>query len=270
MGVFDGVHVGHRTLLAQTTAIAAPSGLASVVLVFDPHPDEVIGRAGVVPRLTSVERTAELISQEGVDHVVVLAFDSGVSALSPEAFIDGLAPGIELRALVMTPDSRFGHRRAGTPERAAEIGADRGFRVQMAELVEADGVVVSSSRIRSAVAQGDLATAARLLGRPHALEGRVTRPASPAAGEGSASPVPLECAYHPALPGPGRYQGRLHDAADGIGAPIVTLDVGAAEAVDTASAANVAIIGPPAEVIGRSVRVELVGAKRPQAVEGRF
>ena len=200
MGVFDGVHVGHRALLDGVTSVARELAAAPVALVFDPHPREVLRPGLSVPRLDDVAETVRRIESLGI-HAVVVAFDRDVSALGPEEFLDALAPGIDLAALVMTPASAFGHARAGTLERAATIGRRRGFSVRIVALVELDGGAVSSSRARAAVQEGDLAAAERLLGRPHSIAGDVA-----VEEDGLARLIPR---YAAALPPAGRYAARV-------------------------------------------------------------
>lgn len=204
LGVFDGAHRGHRSMLAATREAAAARGARPVALVFDPPPIEVIRRGQRVPRLTTVDETLAHIQASGVQPIS-LRFDEPLRELSPEAFLDGLAPGLQPVAVVMTRDSAFGRDRAGTPELLTVIGGQRGFEVVMAEQ-EADGGVISSSRIRAALTAGDIGDATRLLGRPPSLTGLVVR------GEGRGRELGYPTAnlsfdYHPALPALGIYAG---------------------------------------------------------------
>ena len=171
MGVFDGVHRGHALLLEATRA-AAGSG-SSVALLFDPHPEELLRPGVQVPRLAPLSVNLEQVEALGVDHAVPLRFDDALRSLSPEAFLDALAPSIELRALAMTPESAFGKGRTGTLERMRVLGAERGFSVIAVDPLVVDGAPVSSSRIRAALADGAVDVAIRLLGRPAYLEGTV-------------------------------------------------------------------------------------------------
>jgi len=173
MGVFDGVHRGHALLLEATRA-AAGSG-SSVALLFDPHPEELLRPGVQVPRLAPLSVNLELVEALGIDHAVPLRFDEALRSLSPEAFLDALAPSIELRALAMTPESAFGKGRTGTLERMRALGTQRGFSVIAVDPLIVDGAPVSSSRIRAALADGAVEVASELLGRPAYLEGTVVR-----------------------------------------------------------------------------------------------
>jgi riboflavin kinase/FMN adenylyltransferase len=206
MGVFDGVHRGHRVLLAATREAAGQD--SSVALVFDPHPDELL-RPGIrVPRLAPLAVNLRRITGLGVDHALPLRFDEALRALSPEEFLEALAPSIELRALAMTPESAFGKGRAGTLERMRQLGSERGFSVASVAPLAVDEAPVSSSRIRIALAEGDVEAASRMLGHPGYLEGTVVR--GDRRGRELGFPTAnLEFDYLPALPALGIYLGTV-------------------------------------------------------------
>jgi riboflavin kinase/FMN adenylyltransferase len=173
LGVFDGVHLGHVALLRATRSAAAERGAASVALVFDPPPDEVLRPGTRVARLAPIGTVLERIRlEEGLEHAIPLRFDDDLRRHPAEDFLAELAPAIALRGLVMSPESAFGRGRGGTVERMRELGAERGFEVVTVDPVIVDGTPVSSTRIREAIAAGDVA-AARRMGRPAHLEGIV-------------------------------------------------------------------------------------------------
>lgn len=173
MGVFDGVHLGHQRLLETTRAAAVEQGIASVALVFDPPPVEVLRPGAALPRLAPLATNLELIEATGVDAALPVRFDHGLGALTADEFIEALSPAFELRALVMTSDSVFGRHRGGTPATMRRLGRVKGFELVSVELLLVGGTPVSSTRIRSAIAGGDLDAAAELLGRSPALSGTV-------------------------------------------------------------------------------------------------
>ena len=214
MGVFDGVHRGHGALLDATRAAAGAD--SSVALVFDPHPDELL-RPGVrVPRLAPLAANLQRITALGIDHALPLRFDEALRSLPPEAFLEALAPSIELRVLVMTPASAFGKGRAGTLERMRELGAERGFSVVAVNPLVIDRAPVSSSRIRSALADGAVEAARDLLGRPAYLEGTVVR--GDRRGHELGFPTAnLRFDYLPALPALGIYLGTAAVPERGVG-----------------------------------------------------
>lgn len=215
LGVFDGVHRGHRHLLAGTIAAARERDAASVALVFSPHPDEVIRPGSVVPRLLPPEITMERLESTGLDRAIVIGFDDALRSLTPEEFLDALAPGIQLCGITMTPNSAFGRGRAGTAERVGQIGAERGFDAVVVEPLLVDGAPVSSSRIRSVLGAGDVATAADLLGGPPLLRGTVVH--GDRRGRELGFPTAnLAFGYAPALPALGIYLGRVEVAERGV------------------------------------------------------
>ena len=216
LGVFDGVHRGHRHLVATTVRAARERGAGAVALVFQPHPDEVIRPGTKVPRLLPPDVTLERLRSAGLDHAVTVPFDSTVREMPPQAFLDALAPGIELRGVVMTPDSAFGHRRAGTLERVAEIGEERGFDAIRAEPLLDDGVPISSTRVRDALAAGDVSEAHRLLDAAPLLRGIVVH--GDRRGRKLGFPTAnLAFDYTPALPTLGIYLGRVSVPERGVG-----------------------------------------------------
>jgi len=216
LGVFDGVHRGHRHLLAQTVRAALERDAVAVALVFSPHPDEVIRPGSSVPRLLPPEVTLERLASSGLDRAAVIGFDDELRSLAPEDFLAALAPGIDLRGITMTPDSAFGRGRSGTVERVRQIGAERGFDAIVVEPLLVDGVPVSSSRIRSALIDGDVVSARQLLGARPLLRGTVVH------GERRGMELGFPTAnlafeYTPALPALGIYLGRVEVAQRGVG-----------------------------------------------------
>jgi riboflavin kinase/FMN adenylyltransferase len=215
MGVFDGVHLGHRAILEATRAAAADQGVRSVALVFDPPPEELLRPGTIVARLAPPPVIVSRIEAVGIDRVLPIHFDEPLRELSAEAFLVALSPAIDLRGLVMSRRSAFGHDRGGTVERVQQLGAEHGFRVGVVEPVELDGAIVSSSRIRQVIAVGDLQAAERMGVRPY-LQGTVVR------GDGRGHDLGFPTAnlrfeYVPAMPPLGVYAGRVLLA--GVGAP---------------------------------------------------
>ncbi len=212
MGVFDGLHAGHRAILEATRSAAAKRGVESVALVFDPHPEEVLRPGLVVPYLAPPAANLSRIRQLGVDWALAIRFDAALRSLSAEDFLAAFAPAVDLRALVMSPESAFGRNRGGTVARMRALGLERGFDVIVVDPVLVDGAVVSSSRVREALAAGDVASA-RLLGAPAYLEGTVV------AGDGGGDEIgfaigALGFDYVPAVPQDGVYAGFVTDLSD--------------------------------------------------------
>ena len=216
LGVFDGVHRGHAALLQATAAAARERGASSVALVFDPPPDEVLRPGTTVSRLSPLATVLERIRvDEGVEHALPLRFDDELRGHPAETFIAELAPAIDLRGLVMSPESAFGRGRGGTAARMRELGATRGFTVITVEPVIVDGEPVSSSRIRQAIADGDIAAVARM-GYPPRLEGTVVT--GDRRGRQLGFPTAnLAFDYLPAMPPLGIYVGRVAVPERGVG-----------------------------------------------------
>jgi len=216
LGAFDGVHLGHRQVVAATAAAARDRDAASVALVFSPHPDEVVRPGTIVQRLLPPEVTLERLEEAGIDHAVEIRFDDALRSVEPEAFLAGLGPALELRAVAMTPTSAFGRNRAGTLERVAEIGATEGFDAVTVEPLIVDGVPVSSSRIRDLLRAGDVGAAAALLGSAPLLRGRVVH--GDRRGRELGFPTAnMAFDYSAALPALGIYLGRVSVAERGVG-----------------------------------------------------
>jgi riboflavin kinase / FMN adenylyltransferase len=177
IGAFDGLHLGHQALVAETVARARALGLPAAAVTFEPLPREFFAPADPPPRLTLARTRVELLHGLGIDLVGLLRFDAGLAAMSAEAFVRRLLVGrLGARSVRVGPGFRFGHRRAGDlallQSMGGDLGAD-GFEAEAIAPVLLDGERVSSTRVRSALAAGDFAAAARLLGRPYAIAGTV-------------------------------------------------------------------------------------------------
>ncbi len=186
VGTFDGLHRGHQRVLAEVVGRARAGGLTSVLVLCEPHPLEVVNPAAAPKLLTLPDEKRELLAGAGLDRVVVLPFTREVAQQSPEQFIRGLRAEHALEQLVLGYDHAFGRGRAGDEALVRRLGAADGFAVAVVDAVREDGQPISSTLIRAAVAHGDLAAAARWLGRPYGLLGRVV----PGAGRGRTIGVP--------------------------------------------------------------------------------
>jgi riboflavin kinase / FMN adenylyltransferase len=174
VGVFDGLHRGHRRIIDTGHARAAEAGVGLAVVTFDPHPDAVLGKAPAELPLTPPREKKELLRSWGVDRVEVLPFDRELAALTADAFVERhLEQPLGLVRLVTGPDFALGRGRTGTVAHLAELGRRRGFAVETVPLLLEHHGPVSSTRVRGALRGGDVAFAAELLGRPYAIEGRV-------------------------------------------------------------------------------------------------
>jgi riboflavin kinase / FMN adenylyltransferase len=209
IGVFDGVHRGHRVIIARAAEIAAERGLPLVVVTFDPHPDEVVRPGSHPPLLCTPRFRVELLGRLGVDAVCVLPFTYEFSELSAEEFVRSvLVDALHAAAVVIGENFRFGHKAAGNVALLAELGEKYEFSAEGVPLLTDEVGTVSSSRIRELLAAGQVAAAASELGRPHRVEGIVVRGHQRGRALGfptaNAEPPP-----HTAIPADGVYAGWL-------------------------------------------------------------
>ena len=172
VGVFDGLHLGHAYLLEHLVREARARAARAAVITFDAHPDAVLlGHAP--PLLMDPAERLEHLSEFGVEVVVVEHFDEALRQTTYDDFIHGITSRCALAGIVMTPDAAFGHDRAGTPATVGALGERDGFEVVVVPPFALDGREVRSSEIRAAITSGDLAPAARLLGRSYAIVGEL-------------------------------------------------------------------------------------------------
>jgi riboflavin kinase/FMN adenylyltransferase len=220
VGMFDGVHRGHRALLDRVAAEAAARGVPAAAVTFDRHPLAVLRPGSEPPLLTTLDRKVELLGEAGMAVVLVLEFTRELSEVGAEAFAtEVLFDGLAARAVVVGENFRFGHKAAGDPALLADLGRPRGIEVVAVRLHADGGRAVSSTRVRAELAAGDVAAAAASLGRAYAVEGDVVvgdRRGRPLLGVPTAN---LEVPAGIAVPGDGVYAGHLTDEADGVRRP---------------------------------------------------
>ena len=174
LGVFDGVHLGHRVILGTAVAHARAAGMPAVACTFDPHPMEVLQPGRAPLPITTLEERLALIEGCGLDAAVVLPFTRELAMMEPEAFVkDVLLARLTAREIVVGFNHRFGRGARGDVAMLRSLGERFGFRTHVAAPLVVEGVTVSSTEIRAALQRGDLAAAGRLLGRPYTLQGVV-------------------------------------------------------------------------------------------------
>lgn len=173
VGVFDGVHAGHRAILRRLADEARAAGLAPCAVTFTGHPRAMLDPDAVPPRLTAPEAKRALLADAGAEFVLELPFDRHLAALTPAGFVELLGADGHGGLYVVGDNFRFGAHRAGTPRELARLVAARGGRVLVEPPAFLDGERVSSTRVRALVGAGRAAAAARLLGRPYTLAGLV-------------------------------------------------------------------------------------------------
>lgn len=214
VGNFDGLHLGHQSVIAETRRLAAQTGAPAAVMTFEPHPRALFAPAAPPFRLTPFRAKARLIEASGVDALFALPFTRALAAFSPDEFIEQvLAAGAGCAHIVAGGNFRFGKDRAGGIETLARAGARLGFGVTAAERAETPGgEAYSSTAVRARLAAGDAAGAADLLGRAHEIHGRARnagagRGADAAGGMGAGAL--LLRAHEISLPAEGVYTARI-------------------------------------------------------------
>ncbi|MFN0089112.1 MAG: bifunctional riboflavin kinase/FAD synthetase [Acidimicrobiales bacterium] len=175
IGVYDGLHRGHLSVIARTKAEAARHGAAAAVVTFDPHPASVVRPESAPKLLTTLDQKLELLAAAGIDLTYVVRFDAERAKESAEDFVrDVLVGALRARTVVVGRDFHFGRGRGGSLTLLEQEGKRFGFEALGVDLLPVDGATpVSSTAIRRAVAEGDVARAAEMLGRPHEVRGLV-------------------------------------------------------------------------------------------------
>jgi riboflavin kinase/FMN adenylyltransferase len=266
VGMFDGVHRGHRALLDRVAAEAAERGVPAAAVTFDRHPLAVLRPGSEPPLLTTLDGKVELLGQAGMAVVLVLEFTEALSQVGAEAFAtEVLFDGLAARAVVVGENFRFGHKAAGDPALLAELGHPRGIEVVAVPLHAEAGQVVSSTRVRAELAAGDVEAAAASLGRPYAVEGQVVvgdRRGGPLLGIPTANLAP---APGIALPADGVYAGQLTDQHDGVARP-AAVSVGTNPQFGTERRVEAHVLDFDGDLYGHRVAVAFAHRLRGQAV----
>lgn len=176
IGAFDGMHLGHRAVLARVCERARELNLDSVVASFEPLPREFFARGRPMPRLSSAREKIEQFRAAGIDLALLLRFNAALAAMSAQDFVERvLVKRLNAREVWVGEGFRFGHARGGDVELLQRLGREHGFSAQALEPVVVEGERISSSAIREALAGGSFELAARWLGRPFAIGGHVVR-----------------------------------------------------------------------------------------------
>ncbi|WP_078853071.1 bifunctional riboflavin kinase/FAD synthetase [Streptomyces sp. NRRL S-1824] len=214
IGSYDGVHRGHQLIIGRAVDRAREQGVPSVVVTFDPHPSEVVRPGSHPPLLAPHHRRAELMAGLGVDALLILPFTTEFSKLAPADFIvKVLVDKLHAQLVIEGPNFRFGHKAAGNVQLLTEFGATYDYSVEVIDLHVGGGggggEPFSSTLTRRLVAEGDVAGAAEILGRPHRVEGIVVRGAQRGRDMGFPT-ANVETLPHTAIPADGVYAGWLN------------------------------------------------------------
>ena len=222
VGNFDGVHLGHQRMLEQLVTLARELGTRAVAVTFDPPPLAILAPDRVPPQLTTTPQKIALIRSLGVDEVIVYPASRELLALTAEQFFEEVLVGqLGCLGLVEGPNFRFGKGRAGDVALLREMCAQRRMPIRIVEACESEGTMVSSSEVRIAIGQGDVARARSLLGRPYTISGTVAHGAE--RGRLLGFPTANLDGIETLLPPPGVYAGR--SLVEGVAYP-VALNIG--------------------------------------------
>lgn len=174
LGTFDGVHIGHQAIIMRTLQQAKNKNCSSAVFTFSNHPLDVIDADRCPPLIITNQEKVNLIADLGVDMLFNVPFTTEFLQLTPEKFIEKLVANIDLRHIIVGANFTYGYRGAGTPALLTAAGAKHGFTVDVVNMVDKDGVIVSSTVIRQQVTEGAVKQAANLLGRPITISGKIS------------------------------------------------------------------------------------------------
>lgn len=210
LGTFDGMHLGHREILMRCVSRGRQDCIPSVAFTFQKHPVEVIRPQFAPLLLTDIEDKLALIQGIGIDNTVIAQFDEEMARATPEEFVrEILVDSLRARHVIIGFNYTFGWKAQGNAESLRELGEKHGFRVEVAEPVLVDGAVVSSTRIRSHLGEGDMEGAQAMLGRPFSIKGRIIRGESRGKTLGYPT-VNLDVSHGTALPKCGVYATGIH------------------------------------------------------------
>ena len=222
VGVFDGVHRGHQSLISKVVAEAKSKGAVAGVLTFRNHPDSVLNPNFQPQYITSIVERVRLIEELGVDFVAPVTFDKEVAGLRARKFVELLTGKLRMRGLVVGPDFAMGYKREGNVEALSALGEELGFSVNVVDLLSEGGDAVHSTSVRKAIVEGSVADASKKLGRNFAIIGTVI--AGDKRGRTLGFPTAnIEVGPSMAIPGNGIYatlafvDGERHMAATSIG-----------------------------------------------------
>lgn len=209
IGNFDGVHAGHRRILRRVAAVAREHGWKASALSFDPHPTLIVAPERAPRLMTTPDQRAFLMSQEGIEQLLILPFTRELSLLEPAEFAERiLSRALDARAVLVGDNFRFGHLHSGDTRMLAELGRRFGFTTEVIPAIRVRGRTVSSSEARRLIEAGNVSLACRLLEGPFAIEGEVI----PGRGIGSKQTVPtLNLAPPGIVPATGVYVTRTSD-----------------------------------------------------------
>lgn len=261
-GVFDGMHHGHRAVLAAALSAAREMGGTAAALTFDPHPSKILRPDRASRLLTSTPHKLALMEEFGMQNVLVVPFTQAFAAIEAEAFLRQLcAAAPALRRVCVGRAWRFGSKRAGDGALLHRLGPELGFETTEVEPVEIDGAVISSTRIRQAVEEGDLDAAERLLGRRYTVAGTVCRGAG--LGRQLGFPTANLSTHNEQFPPDGVYAVRVHFAGTDLSG-VANIGVRPSVASNGDRLLEVYLFDFSGDLYDRDLEVKFVAFLRPE------
>lgn len=262
IGNFDGVHLGHQALLNELLAAAQTRGLQAAVVIFEPHPREFFVPLQAPARLTSLREKLEFFSGMGIDRVHVCRFNAHFAQMSAAEFINLLHDKWFARFVLIGDDFRFGSGRTGDFALMEKVGAKQGFAVQAVHSVKHDGVRISSTAVRAALAAGQLRAAQRYLGRHYSISGRVVH------GDGMGKKIGFPTANiqlkHNRPPLSGIYVVNAHAEGLGVLQGVASLGVRPTVKHDDKPVLEVHLFEFSQQIYGKHLRVEFLQKLRDE------
>jgi len=261
LGVFDGVHLAHRAILATAVRGARAADVSALACTFDRHPAEVLHPDRAPAVITTLEERLGLIAETGVDATIVLSFTRELAAIEPEAFVkDMLLARLRAREIVVGFNHRFGRGARGDARLLEAMAEPCGFQAHVIPPMEIDGVAVSSTEIRSALQRGEVTRAARFLGRPYAIAGSIT--AGAGRGRTLGFPTANVASDRPLLVPRGVYLGRM--SVDGR-PRLAVVNIGVRPTFgETSLAIEAHLLNFSGDLYGRAVRLEFLERLRDE------
>ncbi len=262
IGNFDGVHQGHQSLLNDLCAAAQTRGLRTAVVIFEPHPREFFTPEQAPARLTSLREKLEFFALKGVDRVHVCRFNEKFARMTAADFIRALHAELNAEFVLIGDDFRFGSGRVGDFAMMEKLGSQLGFSVQVMRSVTHDGVRVSSTAVRGALAAGQLKTAQRYLGRHYSISGRVVH------GDGLGKKIGYPTANiqfkHNRAPLSGIYVVQAHAENLGVLQGVASLGVRPTVKQDNKPVLEVHLFEFSSQIYGKHLRVEFLQKLREE------
>ncbi len=262
IGNFDGVHLGHQALINELKSVATARGLQSAVVIFEPHPREFFAPQQAPARLTSLREKLELFADMGVDRVHVCRFDTLFAQKTAPDFIHALNEKLHAKFVLIGDDFRFGSGRAGDFALMQKIGAERGFEVWSVSTVLHDGVRISSTATRTALAEGRIRTAKEYLGRSYSISGRVVH--GDATGRKLGYPTANIQLKHNQPPLKGIYVVLAHAEGLGVLQGVASLGVRPTLKQDAKPVLEVHLFEFAQQIYGKHLRVEFLQKLRDE------